>query len=89
MRSESESRSARLRRFYRRLHLSEPDFTRPTLELSPREIKAIIDKLVALYGDESEACFREILRVMRVYYAYKPLDMSLVSAVPQRQSPLQ
>ncbi len=75
MSTESESRSEQLRRFYRRLHLSEPDFTRPTFELDPRDKKTIMDKLVYLYGDEAEACFREILRIMRVYNAHKPLEM--------------
>ncbi len=75
MSTESQSRAARLRSFYRRLHLSEPDFTRPRLELCPGDRKAIMDKLVFLYGDEAEACFAEISRVLRVYYAHKPLEM--------------
>jgi sucrose phosphorylase len=70
--AESETRSAQLRRFYRRLHLSEPDFTRPTLELRPKDKKAIMDRLVFLYGDRAETCFREIVRV---YYAHKHLEM--------------
>ena len=64
------------RLFARRLHLAEPDYTRPLLELSPKDRQDITHKLVFLYGKErAEACFEELERIMRVYYAHKTPEM--------------
>lgn len=52
------------RLFARRLHLAEPDYTRPLLELSPKQRQDITRKLVLLYGKErAEACFEELERI--------------------------
>ena len=60
----------------RRLHLSEPDYTRPTLELTGKQRESIMRKLVYLYGkDRAEDCFERLERLMKVYYAHKPPEM--------------
>ncbi len=64
------------RLFAGRLHLADPDYTRPLLELSPKHRQDIMRKLVFLYGKErAEACFEELERIMRVYYAHKTPEM--------------
>jgi len=59
-----------------RLHLKEPDYSRPLLKLSRRERENILEKLSILYGPAQAAeVFPEIERVMQVYYAHKTLEM--------------
>jgi hypothetical protein len=59
-----------------RLHLKEPDYTRPLLQMSGEQKQRILDKLVLLYGEErSRHCFSEVERLMQAHYARKPLDM--------------
>ena len=61
----------------RQLHLPEPDFTRPTLELTSEQRETIVRKLVYLYGkDRAEDCFEELERLMKVYSAHKPAEMN-------------
>jgi len=63
-------------RSQRRLHLQEPDFTRPPLEVPPEKKQAIIEKLTFLYGEESAAAgYPELERLMQVYHAHKPPEM--------------
>ncbi len=60
----------------RHLHLKEPDYTRPLLEISPEQKQALLKKLEFLYGKErAEASFPELERVLRVYYAHKTPEM--------------
>ncbi len=60
----------------RQLHLPEPDYTRPTLELTSEQRETIVRKLVYLYGkDRAEDCFEELERLMKVYSAHKPVEM--------------
>ncbi len=59
-----------------RLHLREPDFTRPKFEMTSEQRANIKEKLEVLYGREGmEACFAEVERLMQVHYAYKTPEM--------------
>jgi sucrose phosphorylase len=59
-----------------RCHLPEPDYGRPLLQISEAQRKKILDKLTILYGSKrAEACYGELERRMRVYYAHKTLEM--------------
>lgn len=61
---------------YLRLHLKQPDYSRPLLRLSRRERENILEKLSILYGPARAAeVFPEVERVMQVYYAHKTLEM--------------
>jgi sucrose phosphorylase len=74
--ADPESGLPSRRPFDRELHLSEPDYTRPLLELRPEQRQNIMRRLIFLYGKErAEACFCELERLMRVYYAHKPEEM--------------
>ena len=58
------------------LHLPQPNYTRPLLEISAGQRKRLLDPLIALYGRErAQACFGELERIMRVYYAHRSLEM--------------
>ena len=60
----------------RHLHLKEPDYTRPLLEIPPEYKQALLDKLTFLYGKErAEACYPELERILRVYHAHKTPEM--------------
>jgi sucrose phosphorylase len=59
-----------------RLHLREADYARPLLDISSEQKQAILDKLEILYGTEAaRACFPELERILRVYYAHKTPEM--------------
>ena len=59
-----------------RLHLKEPDYQRPLLQLTGEQKQTILEQLTVLYGKErAEACFPEVERVMRVHYAHKTPQM--------------
>jgi sucrose phosphorylase len=59
-----------------RCHLPEPDYSRPLLQIAEPQRKSILDKLTILYGSRrAEACYHELERRMRVYYAHKTLEM--------------
>jgi len=59
-----------------RCHLPEPDYGRPLLQTSGPQRKSILDKLTILYGSKrAEACYGELERRMRVYYAHKTPEM--------------
>jgi sucrose phosphorylase len=71
-----ESSSSNDRRAALRLHLKEPDFSRPVLQLTPEQKRPIFEKLEILYGPDGAAgCYAEVERIMQVYYAYKPVDL--------------
>jgi sucrose phosphorylase len=53
-------------------HLPAPDYERPLLELSAKARGRFLEILSVLYGSAgAEACFPELLRLMRSYYAHK------------------
>ena len=59
-----------------RAHLTEPDYTRPLLELTAGQRRAILDKLAVLYGPEkAAAALPEIERLMKVYHAHRTPEM--------------
>jgi len=61
---------------YTRSHLPEPDYSRPLLQVAPEAERRILGLLGRLYGEQrAEACWPELLRLMRVYHAYKPPEM--------------
>lgn len=58
------------------LHRHQPDYTRPLLEVSPEHKRALLEKLTFLYGKErAAACYDELERILRVYYAHKTPEM--------------
>lgn len=59
-----------------RLHLPAPDYTRPLLEVAPTARRRILALLQVLYGKaRSEACYGEVERLMKVYWAHKTPGM--------------
>ena len=59
-----------------RLHFREADYTHPLLEMTAEQKNSILEKLEILYGrPQAEACFPELERVLRVYYAHKTPEM--------------
>lgn len=59
-----------------RLHLKEPDYARPKLQLTEGQRQGILDKLEFLYGKErAEGAFIEVERLMQVHWAHKTPEM--------------
>lgn len=59
-----------------RLHLQEPDYSRPPLKMRREQANPIRRNLEQLYGeDRAAACFPELERIMQVYYAHKTPEM--------------
>jgi glucosylglycerate phosphorylase len=59
-----------------RRYLSEPDYSRAPLEVTPEQRARIIEKLTVLYGDlDAHAYYWEVERLMQVHHAHKPSDM--------------
>jgi glycosidase len=59
-----------------RIHLPEPDYARPLLEVPPEHRERILDKLTVLYGREvAEEWWPEFERMMRIYHAHKTPEM--------------
>lgn len=57
-------------------HLSEPDYTRPPLRIPDAYRRRFRSHLARLYGDETaDRYLPEIERILKVYYAHKPLHM--------------
>lgn len=57
-------------------HLPEPDYSRPLLQVDPAQRDRIIRHLTTLYGPvRANACYVEIERLMRVYYAHKTPEL--------------
>jgi glycosidase len=57
-------------------HLSEPDFSRPLLQVPPAARDRILQHLTTLYGPiRASVAYVEIERLMRVYYAHKTAEM--------------
>jgi sucrose phosphorylase len=74
--TRAPARDPLIARRYLRRHLLEPDYTRPLLELSAEQRESILHKLSVLYGKQrASACFVELERLMKVYYAHKTPEM--------------
>lgn len=59
-----------------RLHRPAPDYTGPLLEVPSEPRARILERLQILYGRaRAEACYAEIERLMRVYWAHKTPEM--------------
>lgn len=59
-----------------RAHLPAPDYSRPLLQVTPEQRSRILGLLEVLYGRErAEACWPEIERLMKVYWAYRTPEM--------------
>ncbi|MEW5724517.1 MAG: sugar phosphorylase [Thermodesulfobacteriota bacterium] len=57
-------------------HLPEPDYTRPLFELPPEKRARLFGRLKFLYGGETARRYLpELERILKVYYAHKPLEM--------------
>ena len=53
-------------------HLSEPDYTRPLLQVTGEQRERILGHLTTLYGPvRAASSYVEVERLMRVYYAHK------------------
>jgi len=53
-----------------------PDYTRPSLELSPEQRSRIFGRLKFLYGKQTaETWMPEFERILRVHHAHKPVEM--------------
>ncbi len=53
-------------------HFSEPDYDREIFQVPPKSKRKIRNRLTFLYGEEAaNACYGELERIMKVYYAYK------------------
>jgi sucrose phosphorylase len=64
------------KKYHKTLHSPEPDYTRPLFSLSPESRTRILGRLEFLYGEEAAAeTMRELERIMKVYYAFKPPEM--------------
>lgn len=58
------------------VHNSEPDYTRPLLQLSPEDHDRLFSRLSFIYGEAvARAYMPELLRILEVYYAHKPREM--------------
>lgn len=61
---------------YLRLHLREPDYSRPLLAIPEKNARRMVELLAALYGQErAETIFPELERLLQVHYAHKTPDM--------------
>lgn len=58
------------------VHNKEPDYTRPLLDIPSSSRDKLLKRLTVLYGKRTaEAIIPELERILKVYYAYKPLSM--------------
>ena len=59
-----------------KFHLLEPDYSKPILKISKTASKNLKDKLKILYGEnQAEKSYKEIKRLLKVYYAHKTPEM--------------
>ena len=62
--------------YFLRLHLQEPDYSRPLFQIPAEKKKLLLEKLAFLYGEEKAAvCYPELERLIQVYYAHKTPEM--------------
>jgi len=61
----------------RTVHNKEPDYTKPLLKLPPEAHNNIFNRLIFLYGEATAtATMPELERILQVYYAHKPTEMT-------------
>jgi glucosylglycerate phosphorylase len=59
-----------------KFHLLEPDYSNPILEISKSDSNKLKEKLEILYGEkQSKKSYKEIERLLKVYYAHKTPEM--------------
>jgi len=59
-----------------KFHLLEPDYSKPVLKISKSISNILKEKLKCLYGkNQSEKSYKEIERLLKVYYAHKRPEM--------------
>jgi sucrose phosphorylase len=59
-----------------RLHLPQPDYARPLLQVGPEQKDRIVELLAVLYGrTRAESCYGEVERLMKVHWAHKTPEM--------------
>jgi len=57
-------------------HFSEPDYSRPLLEIPSEARERMLGRLCFLYGEaEAEKYMPELERILRVHYAHKPQEL--------------
>ena len=62
--------------FTKTVHNHEPDYSRPTYELPRDTYDKILKRMIFLYGqDVAEIYMPELERIIKKYYAHKPLKM--------------
>jgi len=58
------------------VHNSEPDYTRPLLNIPKESYKRIQERLCVLYNEKvAKATMSELERILKVFYAHKPLKL--------------
>lgn len=63
-------------RIPRRRYLSEPDYLRTPLEVTPAQRERIVEKLTVLYGElDAKAYYWEVERLMQVHHSHKSIEM--------------
>ncbi len=69
---EEKTPLPRIRTFYDEY----PDYTRPSLEMTPDQRRRIFERLAFLYGEEAaESWTPEFERLLKVHHAHKPAEM--------------
>ncbi|MDP6085311.1 MAG: alpha-amylase family glycosyl hydrolase, partial [Nitrospinota bacterium] len=62
--------------FIKTLHMEDPDYSNPPLEVPPEARNRMLAHLRLLYGEEEAAgCLPELERILKVYYAHKPREL--------------
>lgn len=57
-------------------YYTQPDYTQTLLEITPEIRKKLLSRLCFLYGEtEGKNCIKELERLLKVHYAYKPPEM--------------
>lgn len=57
-------------------YYSQPNYTQPLLKITSEIREKLLSRLCFLYGEaEAKSCIQELERLLKVHYAYKPLEM--------------
>ena len=57
-------------------HRQEPDYSRPLLQILPKDRDRLFQRLQFLYGEETSATYLpELERILKVHYAFKQIQM--------------
>ncbi|MDJ0573446.1 MAG: alpha-amylase family glycosyl hydrolase [Pleurocapsa sp. MO_192.B19] len=74
VRSQEQAQNSESQHWTKIRHYEYPDYDRPLLEIPRKARDKIFDRLCFLYGeDEAKQFLPELERVLKVYYAHKPL----------------